>query len=284
MPVCSRCGQEVDNLIPVEAGMKLRMQADGSLNDIPVEVCKSCYDGLGSSLSKGAALRREAIQKEQNRLTLWRSRVGLVKQAKVYMNQKNFSEAAVAYEKYIRILEIIYEKKSGDLTPELFNNEARKSEMTVIASVYWDLMRIYDNNSKYQDRLDKSAEKLAAFARFTPIYSSIIRRAEAQSRNARNPRAFKKFLSLSGSLRPRCFIATSAFGYLSPEVEILCRFRDDFLIKSHLGRLFIETYYLLSPRIADYIDKSPRLKSHIRYWLSRIASLIESRLFKQSLK
>ncbi len=273
--ICPNCNEEVENLVAVEPGLKLRMQSDGSLENIPLEICQNCVKKFSVALSQGAILRKEAQAKEQNRMMLWRSRVGLVKQAKTFMNQKNFSDAAVSYEKYLRVLEIVYDKKSGELTPELFSNEARKTEMTVITSVYWDLMRIYDTSPAHVDRLDKAAEKLAAFARFTPIYSSIIRRAETEIKNANNPKSFKKFLSKSQNLRARCFIATSAFGYESPTVQVLCQFRDEILLKTFWGRKFVDFYYFVSPPIAAKLDQYSVFKPLIRIILFAFAGILK---------
>ena len=272
---CPNCGEEVEHLRPVDPGLKLRLQHDGSLQNIPIEICDNCVKKLSKTMSQGAILRKEAQAKEQNRLMLWRSRVSLVKQAKGYMNKKNFSEAAVTYEKYLRVLEIVYDKKSGELTPDLFNNEARRSEMTVIASVYWDLMRIYDTSPKHLERLEKSGEKLAAFVRFTPIYSSILRRAETETRNAQNPKSFKKFLSRAQTLRSRCFIATSAFEFESPTVQILCRFRDEILINFSLGKNLINLYYLAAPPVARGLDRFSVFKPLIRGLLFGVAGIID---------
>lgn len=47
-----------------------------------------------------------------------------------------------------------------------------------------------------------------------------------------------------------CYIATSVYGsYDCPEVWTLRRFRDERLLTSFLGRVFVRTYYVLSPTI-----------------------------------
>lgn len=269
---CPYCGDNVPNLVPVEAGMKLRLGQDAQIGTLPDQVCEGCVKILNKMSSKGAALRSEAQAREQNRLMLWRNRVQLVKQAKHHLAQKNFSDAAVAYEKYLRVLEIVYETKPGELGPELFKNQARAQEMTVIASVYWDLMRIYDTHPTYKDRQYKAAAKLAEFVRFTPVFPHIMRKAEAQTRQAKNPDAFQKFLKLSNSKRPRCFIATSAFdGYGRDVVWTLCDFRDGYLRRSPTGRALILLYYRHSPRIATALDRNPAWKPFIRAALTQIA-------------
>jgi hypothetical protein len=275
-PTCAYCGNENPILVQVEAGMRLALQEAGIAN-VPDQVCDGCSLQLSKLVSKGAALRAEAQKKAQNRLALWRGRVALVKQAKSLMAAKNFSDSAVAYEKYIRALEIVYDKKPGELTPELFKLDARKQELTVVTSVYWDLMRIYDTHPRYLERQVKAAQKLAEFARFSPIFSHIVRKAEAQSRNARNPSAYKAFLKLSHTARPRCFIATAAFGADHPVVAALCEFRDGVLAKSRAGRGLVLAYYRVSPPIAAALDRVPALKLPARVALTALARALAPR-------
>ncbi len=269
---CPYCGDNVPGLTAIDPGMRLRLQNEAQVESVPENVCEGCFSQLSRLVSKGAVLRAEAQAKEQNRLMLWRNRVQLVKQAKQYLAHKNFSDAAVSYEKYLRVLEIVYEVKSGELSPDMFKNQARAQEMTVITSVYWDLMRIYDTHPRYADRQTKAAEKLAAFVRFTPIFPQILRKAESQTRTAKNPEAFKRFLKISNSSRPRCFIATAAYdGYFSETVLTLCEFRDQYLKSSQSGRKFVRAYYKVSPRIALLLDLLPFLKPTTRKLLTRVA-------------
>lgn len=250
--------------------MKLRMQESGG-GPVANEVCESCYRSIGKSASHGALLRAEAHAKEQGRVQMWKSRMNLIKQAKQLMAQKLYSDAAVAYEKYLRILELVLEKEVGALSPDLFSNEAGKQELTVITSVYWDLMRIYDVNDRYKERQMKAAAKLADFARFTPIFPNLIRKAEAQTRSAKNPEAYRHFIQLASEKRGRCFIATAAFNGHTREVETLCRFRDEILLPRPWGRFFIRSYYFISPKIAAILDANPEFKPPVRKALAKVA-------------
>jgi hypothetical protein len=205
---------------------------------------------------------------------LWRNRVGLIKQAKQSLAQKNFPEAAVAFEKYLRVLEIVHDLKPGGLKPELFRGAAKQQEITVITSVYWDLMRVYDSSPTYAERQMKAAEKLAEFARFTPIYGHIMRKAEAQSRIAKNNAAFRHFLKISNTKRPRCFIATSAFdSYTDETVMALCEWRDQKLKRTWLGRKLVYCYYRVSPSLASALDRHERLKPAARLILRQAARI-----------
>ena len=72
----------------------------------------------------------------------------------------------------------------------------------------------------------------------------------------------------SGSGGGGCFIATAAYGtYLEPEVKLLRKFRDRFLLTNCLGQAFVKLYYEYSPPIADYIAKHDTLRAIVRWSL-----------------
>jgi len=59
-----------------------------------------------------------------------------------------------------------------------------------------------------------------------------------------------------------CFVATASYGSpLHEKVITFKQFRDQFLIKSALGRRFIYFYYKQGPKLAQFISKSESLKA-----------------------
>jgi len=71
-----------------------------------------------------------------------------------------------------------------------------------------------------------------------------------------------------------CFIATATFGTpMAPEVNILRRFRDKFLLQNHTGEMVVRSYYKLSPPIARAIKKSEMLGRVVRILLIPIVKL-----------
>jgi len=62
-----------------------------------------------------------------------------------------------------------------------------------------------------------------------------------------------------------CFIATACYGSADcSEVTLLRKFRDERLLHSILGRVFVRLYYLLSPPAASVIRRHPLLRSVVR--------------------
>src|SRR5690606_19766150 len=151
-----------------------------------------------------------------------------------------FSEAAVAYGKYLRALEVGLDSKPGGLTPEQFKDSARPQELTVVASVYWDLLRVHDTSETYGERQSVAAQHVGEYLRVTPICRDIVREAESFARTARNPGVIKHFVKTASENKGRWFVATAAFGYEeAPEVIWLRTWRERRLRPQSWGRLLI---------------------------------------------
>lgn len=262
---CPRCGTPTLELVPLDAAIRLVLTSAGTPGTLPSMVCAKCYAELSGAVSQGLKLRIEKEAREKNKLMLWKSRVNLIRQARGLMAQKAYSEAAVAYEKYLRVLEMVYNRRTGDLSPEVFNNSKRSKELTVVTSVYWDLMRIYDTSPRYGQRMGMAAGKLVQFLPFSPIYPDVIRKAEAFVRTAKNPAVVRNFLKNSKTGKGRCFVATAVFANgRAPEVQVLRQFRDEILIPTGPGRRFVHWYYRVSPPVAQWITQHPRLGRGLR--------------------
>lgn len=74
-----------------------------------------------------------------------------------------------------------------------------------------------------------------------------------------------------------CFVATACYGnYNSPEVLVLRSFRDNTLMQTSAGRLFVKVYYFISPTLANFISKSDKTKAFIRnYFLNFIVAKVQ---------
>jgi hypothetical protein len=268
---CSKCGNLSDTFVDIDPAMRSALQESGQAGPIPDRVCSTCFEQLTSAVSQGLKLRLEATVREKNKMLAWKNRVHLIKNARNLMNQKAYSEAAVQYEKYLRVLELVYNLKKGDLSPAVFNNSSRSKELTVIASVYWDLMRIYDTSPRYTDRMSYAGQKLTDFLKYSPIYPDIVKKAEAFSKSCKNPVIMRQFLRGVRARRGPCFIATAVFPQNAPELTILRRYRDEVLRPTPFGRRAIWIYYRLSPRLAAWIGRSQLKSRYARRLLTKIA-------------
>lgn len=71
-----------------------------------------------------------------------------------------------------------------------------------------------------------------------------------------------------------CFIATACYGdYAAPEVLVLRQYRDERLLATRSGSLFVKLYYIISPPIAKILEQSAWLRNFTRkYILSMIVN------------
>ncbi len=71
-----------------------------------------------------------------------------------------------------------------------------------------------------------------------------------------------------------CFVATVAFGYGAPELDVLRAFRDDVLLPTRLGRWLVQGYYRHGPTLAASVNRHRLIKRGIqlalRMWISRL--------------
>lgn len=271
---CPSCGKQDPNLAKVDTGLKLTLKHDG-VTDIPEEVCSPCLKKLKRSASHGAQLRAREEAKGQQKNDLWKNRTYLVRQGRTFMRHENYAEAAICYEKYLKILEIIYKVGKKELDPKLFKD--RPKEITIISSILWDLILVYDAHPKFKQKQVDSAELLSKFLRFSPLYGNIIRKAELEIKKAKNPQAFKQLLRLCDVQASRCFIANAAFdSRMDPTVQTLCIFRDQVLKKNSWGRKLVSIYYRKSPSIARYLDVKPLAKAPTRLLLQGVAIFLKA--------
>lgn len=69
-----------------------------------------------------------------------------------------------------------------------------------------------------------------------------------------------------------CYVATAVYGsYDCPEVWTLRRYRDNQLAKTWYGRLFIQTYYAISPTIVKWFGDTEWFK---RMWKAKLDKMV----------
>jgi len=74
-----------------------------------------------------------------------------------------------------------------------------------------------------------------------------------------------------------CFIATAAYGTpMAADIDTLRAFRDAYLLDNAIGTAFVDTYYRVSPFIADLIARSPFLMGLVRVALMPVIFLAKT--------
>lgn len=72
-----------------------------------------------------------------------------------------------------------------------------------------------------------------------------------------------------------CFVATVAFGAEAPELDVLRRFRDRALMRSPLGRAFVDAYYQHGPQVAGVVSRRRWLRAPVARALSAVVRVLE---------
>ena len=80
-----------------------------------------------------------------------------------------------------------------------------------------------------------------------------------------------------------CYVATCVYGsYDCKNVWILRRFRDHFLYQHFLGRCFIKTYYLISPKIVKRFGDHKIFRSFNKSILDHWCHYLSNRGYKDT--
>jgi len=73
-----------------------------------------------------------------------------------------------------------------------------------------------------------------------------------------------------------CYIATAVYGYYNhPQVIKLRSFRDNQLLPSSIGKLFVKAYYTVSPKLVIWLHNKPYVQNFVRKLLDKIIRVIE---------
>ena len=75
----------------------------------------------------------------------------------------------------------------------------------------------------------------------------------------------------------RCFIATAAYGSeTAAELDTLRAFRDEVLLESKPGQLLVDTYYRVSPPLAEFIAEREDIRTFVREaWLNPVVTVLK---------
>jgi hypothetical protein len=124
------------------------------------------------------------------------------------------------------------------------------------------LLLLYGLGELYADKGDI---ELAQQTLMTVLQTSVNPISELETRVREGAEHKLKSLNLQHAKKSGCFIATAVYGKDDvAEIELLKYFRDNFLMRSSIGKLFVSFYYLFSPGVATVLEKSELAKNVIK--------------------
>ena len=97
--------------------------------------------------------------------------------------------------------------------------------------------------------------------------------------NLEEPQKFEPatFSTQQTANKSGCYVATCVYGsYDCPQVWTLRRYRDDTLGSTWYGRLFIRTYYAISPTLVKWFGKTNWFKKLWKGKLDRMVTKLQS--------
>ena len=232
-----------------------------------VPVCDKCASKCFSEKVRQRIQEAYERQQEQKKRELWNRRVDLVKKGVKNFSEKNYVDALRSFREYIIIIENHHRVAPGTLSPSLFDPKKEAGDILLIAGIYWDMAKIYDQMKGRSAELQQVLNKFVEFSIGRPhavLSAETMRKYLKFSENRANKAAFEGAQKVLITNMNKCFIATACFGEESHEVSVLRSFRDNFLLKSELGRALTELYYVTSPTVAAALIQKPLLRPLFR--------------------
>lgn len=196
----------------------------------------------------------------------YRDRLKFLRLGQEAFQAREISKGIQGYATYLKSLASFLGVEEKRLDPSLFDLQRDKAELLLISQVYWDLSKAYDKSPSGQNETSRC---LGQFVKFTAgfkhqhINSQLIKRYVRQKK-AVNHDAFKEALKEILIKSKGCFVATYALGDGHPTTNMLREIKFKVLQKSKLGRLFISTYYYLSPKLIERCEQSPHVGSFLK--------------------
>lgn len=188
---------------------------------------------------------------------------------------EQFKEALRLYpeegEGYIRLAEAYFELMSteGQFDPQALQNNLElleKAENLIISGKSKHPMDKYNGLSELHHLRARCYVMLNKFEQAVEEFKKALEIQPDKEESRKGLEKTKELAQITKAKSKGCFIATAVYdSQFAPEVQILCRFRDNHLSKFPVvGIWLIRSYYKISPYIADIMKQSFFLKEFFK--------------------
>ncbi|MFN7685577.1 MAG: hypothetical protein ACK5QT_09215 [Oligoflexia bacterium] len=216
-----------------------------------------------------ARIAREMKQAEAERKRdSIRKRLGVARTGVDSLIRESYGEATKSFMTYLRLLEAAKRVGPGKLHPSQFDQSKELPELVLVTGIYWDLARTFDRmKSKKRNREHiHYLEQFVVFsksARCERLCAETLRKYLVADKALHRGDFKNAYKALGGTT---CFIVSSLLDLVDLEsLPQLSRFRDQFLLRTAVGRWIVHQYEYRAPSLARWLDSSPR-------WVRRAAA------------
>ncbi len=161
-----------------------------------------------------------------------------------------------------------------DVIELLLQNGASYSEKDLAIIIRFELQKLF---SKYINNATEEAKLSSLFNSISFYNSSVYKEAETGFNDFINKiesnRKAKE--NQSSNDKGACYVATAVYGdYNCPQVMVLRNFRNNYLLKHKVGKIFVKYYYKYSPNFVRKFKKYKAINNILRFTLDNFVRLL----------
>ncbi len=145
----------------------------------------------------------------------------------------------------------------------------------------WDLVIKFENNIQYyvKDISHFLSPRESLVKRENDKLSELVKRSKEHLTDEEKA----NIVNATVKTKKGCYVATCVYGsYDCPEVWTLRRFRDNYLDKHIFGKIFIKTYYKISPKLVRIFGKNKLFVSINKKILDKIVLKLKAKGYKDT--
>lgn len=167
-----------------------------------------------------------------------------------------------------------FPNKSKDLTAYIIDAKKLSLNKVLYDQLFNEAFALFAMYYFHMSKIEWAIEKEGEIEKIIEAAESLIKYSDSQDNNQKVIDALKTHTRSNN--RGGCYIATAVYGsYDCPQVWTLRRFRDYFLKKSYLGRVFIKIYYTLSPTFVKWFGHYKGFNWIFKYPLDKFVQYLK---------